>query len=242
MALAQDLICQEILSKDNYYKILNLQPNCTFEQIKKSYKVIALKVHPDKNKSPQAQEAFQKLSKAFVCLNSEDLRNIYDQAGSEPVPDSTFHQKFDENFAEKVFADVFKDSQTVLTSSQQPIYKSYLTKFMLLQFIPVFIILFICMYQSSIENSKDFAFSMSPYFNVRKITQEGKVVYYVNSDFNRELNDEKLEKLEVVVEKMHEKYLEYKSQREKNRKTIKPVDQEQVEEVRDEGVEKSNEL
>lgn len=241
MDLAQDIICQEILSKDNYYKIFNLQPSCTFEQIKKSYKVLALKVHPDKNKSTLAQEAFQKLSKAFVCLNSEELRNIYDQTGSEPTPDSTFHQRFDENFAEKVFADVFKDSQSVLTNSQQPIYKSYLTKFMLLQFIPVFIILFICMYHSGIENSKDFSFGMSPYFNVRKITQEGKVVYYVNSDFNRELDDEKLKKLEVVVEKSHEKYLEYMRER-GNKKTIRLTDQKQDEEGRDEGGKKSNEL
>ena len=44
---------------------------------------MSLKVHPDKNKSEHAQEAFKKLSQAYVCLSEEDKRRMYDRYGNE---------------------------------------------------------------------------------------------------------------------------------------------------------------
>jgi len=76
-------IANEICSKKNYYEILNVPKNANEEDIKKSYKKLALKLHPDKNHAPQATEAFKKLSQACSVLTDKNKRIIYDQNGSE---------------------------------------------------------------------------------------------------------------------------------------------------------------
>ncbi|KAL8142826.1 hypothetical protein V2J09_015858 [Rumex salicifolius] len=74
------LITQVKRSKD-YYAILGVEKACSMEEIKKAYRKLSLKVHPDKNKAPGAEEAFKKVSKAFKCLSEEDSRRHYDQVG-----------------------------------------------------------------------------------------------------------------------------------------------------------------
>ena len=77
-------LCKEILRKKDYYEILGLQRNCTEDDIKKSYKKLAIKFHPDKNRAPQASEAFKKVSAAYACLTDAEKRRYYDHTGEEP--------------------------------------------------------------------------------------------------------------------------------------------------------------
>jgi DnaJ homolog subfamily B member 12 len=51
--------------------------------LKKSYRKLALKFHPDKNGAPTAADAFKKISEAYDCLTNKEKRNIYDQTGGE---------------------------------------------------------------------------------------------------------------------------------------------------------------
>ena len=52
------------MGKD-YYAILNLSKNATDSDIKKAYRKLALKFHPDKNKDPGAEEKFKEISEAY---------------------------------------------------------------------------------------------------------------------------------------------------------------------------------
>eukprot|EP00351_Strombidinopsis_sp_SopsisLIS2011_P003376 CAMPEP_0116878770 /NCGR_PEP_ID=MMETSP0463-20121206/10516_1 /TAXON_ID=181622 /ORGANISM="Strombidinopsis sp, Strain SopsisLIS2011" /LENGTH=63 /DNA_ID=CAMNT_0004527315 /DNA_START=352 /DNA_END=543 /DNA_ORIENTATION=+ len=51
--------------------------------MKKAYKKLAVKCHPDKNPAPQSTQAFKKVNAAIACLTDENKRRIYDQTGSE---------------------------------------------------------------------------------------------------------------------------------------------------------------
>ena len=75
--------CSDILSCKDYYDVLGVSKSATGDEIKKAYRKKSLKVHPDKNKSEKAQEAFKKLSQAYVCLSEEDKRAMYDRYGNE---------------------------------------------------------------------------------------------------------------------------------------------------------------
>lgn len=76
-------VVQQIRKKKDYYEILGLEKGCSTEDVRKAYRKLSLKVHPDKNKAPGAEEAFKAVSKAFQCLSNEESRKRYDLDGSE---------------------------------------------------------------------------------------------------------------------------------------------------------------
>lgn len=79
-------IVKKIKSKKDYYEILGLENTCSVDDLRKAYRKLSLKVHPDKNPAPGSEEAFKSVSKAFQCLSNEESRRKYDVSGSdEPI-------------------------------------------------------------------------------------------------------------------------------------------------------------
>ncbi|VEN58965.1 unnamed protein product [Callosobruchus maculatus] len=70
------------MGKD-YYKILNLSKGASDDDIKKAYRKLALKYHPDKNKSPGAEEKFKEVAEAYEVLSDKTKRDVYDAYGEE---------------------------------------------------------------------------------------------------------------------------------------------------------------
>jgi len=67
----------------NYYDILGVKKGATEEDIKKAYRRMALKYHPDKNKDPDAEEKFKEIGEAYEILGDCDKKSTYDRNGSE---------------------------------------------------------------------------------------------------------------------------------------------------------------
>ena len=63
----------------NYYDILGVNPNATSEELKKSFRNLALKYHPDKNRnSEESKQKFMKIVEAYEVLSNEQSRKNYD--------------------------------------------------------------------------------------------------------------------------------------------------------------------
>ncbi|MCO5563047.1 hypothetical protein L7F22_016683 [Adiantum nelumboides] len=84
-------IVRQIRKIKDYYQILGLEKDCSAEEIRKAYRKVSLKVHPDKNKAPGADEAFKAVSKAFACLNGPELKQKYGY-GPEEANDVAQHR------------------------------------------------------------------------------------------------------------------------------------------------------
>uniref|UniRef100_A0A3Q0R0V6 DnaJ homolog subfamily B member 9 n=1 Tax=Amphilophus citrinellus TaxID=61819 RepID=A0A3Q0R0V6_AMPCI len=75
------MITELILAKKDYYDILGVPKGATERQIKKAFHKLAMKYHPDKNKSPDAEVRFREIAEAYETLSDETRRREYDQFG-----------------------------------------------------------------------------------------------------------------------------------------------------------------
>merc|ERR1712018_1034964 len=72
----------------DYYKILGVSRGASDDEIKKAYRKLALKYHPDKNQSPGAEERFKEIGEAYDVLSDSRKKQIYDQCGEEGLKGS----------------------------------------------------------------------------------------------------------------------------------------------------------
>jgi DnaJ-related protein SCJ1 len=92
--------CIELsLAGKDYYAILGVSRQASQKEIKKSYRELSLKYHPDKNKDdPKAQEKFVEISEAYEVLSDEEKRRTFDQFGEDGLKrqgGNHFHDPFD---------------------------------------------------------------------------------------------------------------------------------------------------
>lgn len=70
------------MGKD-YYKVLGIPKGASDDEIKKAYRKQALRYHPDKNKSPEAEDKFKEIAEAYDVLSDAKKKDIYDRFGEE---------------------------------------------------------------------------------------------------------------------------------------------------------------
>jgi len=82
--------------KKDYYETLGVSKNSSVDEIKKAYKKLALKYHPDRNKDEGSEEKFKEISEAYAVLSDKEKKETYNQFG---------HSGFDQRFSQE---DIFR--------------------------------------------------------------------------------------------------------------------------------------
>lgn len=91
----------------DYYKTLGVERGAGDDDIKKSYRKLALKYHPDRNKGDkQAEDKFKEISEAYAVLSDPEKKRQYDTVG-----DSNFHQRYSQEdiFRNTDFSSIFRE-------------------------------------------------------------------------------------------------------------------------------------
>ncbi|KAH0792643.1 DnaJ domain containing protein [Histomonas meleagridis] len=100
------------MGKD-YYKILGVERNANKDQLKKAYRKLAMRWHPDKNPNNQeeAQAKFQEISEAYDVLSDPKKRQVYDKYGEEGLKGDVNpeHYTFNSRNADEIFRSFFDD-------------------------------------------------------------------------------------------------------------------------------------
>jgi len=78
------------LSK-SLYETLDVSENASSEEIKKAYRKLARKYHPDINKSPEAEDKFKEINAAYEILSDDSKKRQYDQMGDSMFGGQSFH-------------------------------------------------------------------------------------------------------------------------------------------------------
>lgn len=95
------------MPQKDYYKLLGVSKSANPEELKKAYRKLAMKYHPDQNKGDKAAEAkFKDISEAYAVLNDPEKRKQYDMFGADG-----FHKKFTQEdiFRDFDFSSVFRE-------------------------------------------------------------------------------------------------------------------------------------
>ncbi|KAI4378931.1 hypothetical protein MLD38_016348 [Melastoma candidum] len=191
----------------DYYEILGLERSCSEEEVKRSYRKLSLKVHPDKNKAPGSEEAFKKVSRAFKCLSDAELRRQYDLSGAT-VEDNgygnggqyqygvrrttrrrrTAQDLFDEDFdPDEIFKaffgqeDAFRSSRVYRTRVAPPNEGSVFSGFsllLILQLLP-FLIIVLLAYLPSME--QEYSLVRNHMYHVTRTTEKHAVEFFVKT-------------------------------------------------------------
>lgn len=95
-------------AKRDYYEVLGLDKGATPSDVKSQYRKLALKFHPDRNKSAEAAEHFKEVSEAYAVLSDPKKRALYDSYGHQGV-DSEYSTEDIFQGARGSFTDIFND-------------------------------------------------------------------------------------------------------------------------------------
>ena len=101
--------------KRDYYEVLGVSKNAPKDQIKDAYRKLAMQYHPDRNKSPEAEEKFKEISEAYAVLSDDQKRQQYDTLG---------HRGFDQQYTQE---DIFRgaDFDTVFGGGFNDIFRMF---------------------------------------------------------------------------------------------------------------------
>jgi molecular chaperone DnaJ len=86
--------------KRDYYEVLGVPREASKDHIKDAYRKLAMQYHPDRNKSPEAEEKFKEISEAYAVLSDDDKRQQYNTLG---------HAGFDQRYSQE---DIFRGRET----------------------------------------------------------------------------------------------------------------------------------
>ena len=92
--------------KKSYYEILGIPKGSSKDVIKDAYRKLAMQYHPDRNKSPEAEEKFKEISEAYAVLSDDEKRKQFDNLGS-----TGFDQRYsrEDIFRGADFDSIFRD-------------------------------------------------------------------------------------------------------------------------------------
>src|ERR1700684_1175153 len=99
------------MAKRDYYKVLDVARNASEADMKKAYRRLAMKFHPDRNPGDhEAEEKFKEAKEAYEVLSDAQKRGVYDQHGHAAPPASRNAQAGASGFANaEAFSDIFGD-------------------------------------------------------------------------------------------------------------------------------------
>lgn len=93
----------------DYYKILNVHRGNSLEEIKKAYRQLALKYHPDRNPgNKEAEERFKEAAEAYEVLSNPEKREIYDRFGHEGLRGKGYQGFTRQSDIFRAFSDIFE--------------------------------------------------------------------------------------------------------------------------------------
>ncbi|XP_054455203.1 dnaJ homolog subfamily B member 12b [Anoplopoma fimbria] len=202
----------------DFYEILGVKADVSEDELKRSYRKLALKFHPDKNHAPGATEAFKAIGNAYAVLSNANKRRQYDQYGEEkrhPSRHSPDNGNFEPDISPEDLFNMFFGGG--YPSSNANVYTNGRMRYqrrdrrerqrdgglaLFVQVMPILILVIVSALSQIMVNNPAYSLSFRPSagYTQKRLTQNLKVPYYVGDQFSREFTGLNLKNLERTVE------------------------------------------
>ncbi|XP_066549204.1 dnaJ homolog subfamily B member 12 [Amia ocellicauda] len=208
----------------DYYEILGVNRDATEDDLKKAYRKLALKFHPDKNHAPGATEAFKAIGNAYAVLSNADKRKQYDQFGEEKAHPSRhghshtdFHRGFEADISPEDLFNMFFGGG--FPSSNVHVYSNGRMRYtyqrperreqqgdgglaLFVQLMPILILIIVSALSQMMVSNPPYSLShrASVGHTHRRLTETLNVPYYVGEHFTEEYTGMNLKNVERSVE------------------------------------------
>ncbi|XP_053188656.1 dnaJ homolog subfamily B member 12a isoform X1 [Scomber japonicus] len=211
---------RKIKSCKDYYQILGVEKTASEEDLKKAYRKLALKFHPDKNHAPGATEAFKAIGNAYAVLSNTEKRRQYDQYGEERSHPTRHrhHRDFEADISPEDLFNMFFGGG--FPSSNVHVYRNGRMHFahhnrqerreqqrdgglaLFVQLMPILILIIVSALSQLMVTQPPYSLSyrQSAGHIHKRHTSSLKVPFYVGDRFNEEYSGNNLKNVERSVE------------------------------------------
>ncbi|NP_001080644.1 dnaJ homolog subfamily B member 14 [Xenopus laevis] len=219
---------QRIKKCKTYYEVLGVSPDAGEEDLKKAYRKLALKFHPDKNHAPGATEAFKKIGNAYAVLSNPEKRKQYDLTGSEDNVQNNhrnggfdYHRGFEaditpEDLFNMFFGGGFPSGSVHTFSNGRTRYSHHQHHHhsghdreeeradggfsMFIQLMPIIVLILVSLLSQLMVSNPPYSLYPRSGQTIKRVTENLQISYYVSKDFKSEYNGMLLQKLEKNIE------------------------------------------
>ncbi|NP_001071255.1 dnaJ homolog subfamily B member 14 [Danio rerio] len=219
---------QRIKKCKNYYEVLGIRKDASDDELKKAYRQLALKFHPDKNHAPGATDAFKKIGNAYSVLSNPEKKRQYDLSGGEEpsTPNYSSHEGFDfhrgfesditpEDLFNMFFGGSFPSSNShEFTNGRTYSHHTEETRgerveergdggfSMFIQLMPIVVLVLVSILSQLLVSTPPYSLYSRPSTGqtVKRQTENLHVDYFVTTDFKSEYKGSALLKIEKSVE------------------------------------------
>lgn len=203
----------------DFYEILGVEKDAPDDELKRSYRKLALKFHPDKNHAPGATEAFKAIGNAYAVLSNSTKRRQYDEYGEErthPDREGTHHDTFEADISPEDLFNMFFGggyptsnghvyTHTRTQRHQRPPRRERQRDgglALFVQVMPILILVIVSAMTQLMGHSPAYSLSYRPSagYSQKRLTEKLKVPYFVGEQFSKDWNGANLQNLERSVE------------------------------------------
>lgn len=233
---------KKVKGKSDYYAILGCSKESSEAELKKSYRKLALALHPDKNTAPGAAEAFKAVGNAYAILSNKEKRSRYDRFGKEDEVTSSRHQhhRHRQHGHDEFEADItpeelfnmffggvapdrgrrqrfhFQTNQYTRQQTERNDGASMISS--LLQMSPLLLLILLSMLNSLFVEDPAYSFTRTTQYHEVRQTKWNNIQYFVKREFNEKYTESKIAYYEYDIEREHKQDLQIKCFNNKRRK------------------------